>query len=141
MSYRPILTGSWTPEVIDDTGSTSEGQTYNTNNGQYKKIGRFVHIAMQLDITSFGTLTTTQQIRIVGLPFDPSYTQWLPISGMGGASGSSLQTVQAKITPTGAGVIELEIVGTSGNNQICTITNFLSSACFFEMAGVYMTNE
>lgn len=61
--------GTFTPAIADDTLSGAESQTYSRQVGRYTKIGNLVYITLRLTITSLGTLTTTQQARIIGLPF------------------------------------------------------------------------
>jgi len=63
--------GSWTPTLQDDTFSNAESQTYTTQAGRYTKIGDFVHIGFRLTMLSLGTLTTTQDSNVAGLPFIP----------------------------------------------------------------------
>lgn len=67
--------GTWTPGIADDTGSgSSESQTYSRQLGFYTKIGNVVFFRFRLTVTSFGSLTTTEQGVIVGLPFTSSAT-------------------------------------------------------------------
>lgn len=62
--------GTFTPSIADDTlDGSGEGQTYTTQVGRYVKIGNRVWIHGEISITSVGTLTTTQGVRIMGLPF------------------------------------------------------------------------
>tara|TARA_Y100000310_G_scaffold340420_1_gene436142 strand:+ start:769 stop:1578 length:810 start_codon:yes stop_codon:yes gene_type:complete len=61
--------GVFTPTLQDDSGSDSEGQTYTTQVGRYIKIGKMVHIQINLNVLGLGTLTISQYARVAGLPF------------------------------------------------------------------------
>jgi len=69
-----ISTGTWTPTIQDNTQSDAEGQTYNSQVGFYTKIGDSVFFKGFLDISSLGTLTTSEEAKIAGLPFTSSAT-------------------------------------------------------------------
>lgn len=60
--------GLWTP-TIEDTSGGDEGQTYSVQSGSYTRIGNRIFITGKLIITGFGTLTTSEQAFISGLPF------------------------------------------------------------------------
>lgn len=64
-----VEVGTFTPYVSDDTGSSSEGQTYSDQSGVYRKIGDVVFFWLDLTITSLGSLTTTQTAYIRGFPY------------------------------------------------------------------------
>jgi len=61
--------GTFTPTILDSSLSAAESQTYSTQVGSYIKIGNRVWFDLQMDVSSFGTLTTTEPARIGGLPF------------------------------------------------------------------------
>lgn len=61
--------GTFTPELWDNSLSGSESQTYSTQVGFYTRIGNRVFFDIRLVLTSLGSLTTTQDARIGGLPF------------------------------------------------------------------------
>ncbi len=62
--------GTWTPTIMDDSNDgTGEGQVYTTQTGYYWKIGNLCYIYVDIHISNLGTLTTTQQAKIGGLPF------------------------------------------------------------------------
>ena len=62
--------GSFTPSIADASlDGTGEGQTYNVQVGRYTKVGNQVTFSLYVDITSLGTLTTTEGVSIMGLPF------------------------------------------------------------------------
>lgn len=65
--------GTFTATIADDSGDgTGEGQTYSSQSGRYVKVGRYVHFDLNLSVTSLGTLTTSQAVRVYGLPFTSS---------------------------------------------------------------------
>jgi hypothetical protein len=66
--------GTFNPTIQDDSLSDAEGQTYSVNAGDYIKIGDFVYGSAHIVVTSLGTLTTTQIIRIANFPFVPATT-------------------------------------------------------------------
>lgn len=64
--------GTFTPTILDQTLSPSEGQTYTRQDARYVKVGRAVFILIDLTVLSLGTLTVSQQAFIGGLPFVPN---------------------------------------------------------------------
>ena len=60
--------GTWTP-LIDGASSTS-GQSYNTQDGAYTKIGSMVHAQCMINLAAKGTISGF--LRINGLPFNVS---------------------------------------------------------------------
>ena len=66
--------GTWTPTLWDNSLSDGESQGYTTQSGYYVKIGHTVWIWFKLAMSSLGTLTTTQNARIGGLPFTSTAT-------------------------------------------------------------------
>jgi len=81
-------TGSWVPVVMDATLSDSEGQTYSVQTGTYTKVGNVVHCFGTLTMSSLGTLTTTDRIRLGGLPVTASSG----VLQIGYASGLAIAT-------------------------------------------------
>lgn len=73
---RPSLTdfsreGDWTPEIADDSlDGSGEGQAYLRQVGRWTKTGNRVLFNCRVAISDLGTLTTTQQARVVGLPYN-----------------------------------------------------------------------
>jgi len=61
--------GTWTPVLVDSSYSTSEGQTYTTQSARYTRIGRIVFIDCTIQMSSLGTLTTSDAAIIKGLPY------------------------------------------------------------------------
>lgn len=61
--------GTWTPTIQDSSANNGEGQTYNIQEGTYTKIGNRVFFQGLLQITSLGTLTTSDAALLAGFPF------------------------------------------------------------------------
>lgn len=61
--------GTWTPTVQDNSRSNSESQAYDTQLGFYTKIGNLVYFSFTIDLSSLGSLTTSEVANIAGLPF------------------------------------------------------------------------
>jgi hypothetical protein len=66
--------GTWTPFVSDDTGSSTEGQTYSVQVGTYTKIGNTVFVQGRIVMSSLGTLSTGDNVRLNGFPFTSNST-------------------------------------------------------------------
>jgi hypothetical protein len=64
--------GTWTPFVSDDSGSDAEGQTYSVQVGTYTKIGNTVFVQGRIVMSSLGTLSTGDNVRLNGFPFTSS---------------------------------------------------------------------
>ena len=133
--------GTFTPAIADATlNGTSEGQTYHSSTiGRYTRIGRQVHVYGHVNITSSGTMTSTDGVNIVGFPFtalaigslnasfhfgslnNGNISQYAHISGFV-AAGTSY--VQMKEWNTAAGVSSFQI-------------QELSSSANFNFSGTY----
>lgn len=98
-----MSSGTWTPTVQDSSLSDAEGQTYTANTGVYRAIGDTVFISGSISISGLGTLTTSDQVHLAGLPFASAN----PSTGKGGITcyyGSSLGiTANSHITGVPAG--------------------------------------
>ena len=107
---------SFTPNLWDNSSSSSEGQTYTTQLGYYTRIGNMVTFNIRLIATSLGTLTTGETARI-SLPLTSSATKErasVAISEVGGMSITSGQSVHGVIS-AGADYISLQLTdGASG---------------------------
>ena len=92
--------GTWTPHLMDSSGSTDEGATYSTQTGNYTRIGNRVFFNLRIVATSLGTLTTSSSARI-SMPFDggdsgPSAFMTADFSGGGVTAGQSVQAYIAQ---------------------------------------------
>jgi hypothetical protein len=62
--------GTFTVTIADETlNGTSEGQAYSAQGGFYTKVGRKVQVQFRVSISDLGTMTTSNQASIMGLPF------------------------------------------------------------------------
>jgi len=59
----------FTPVIWDSSFSDAESQTYGTRGGSAVKYGRFCWGAFQMDVSSLGTLTTSQGGYVGNMPF------------------------------------------------------------------------
>lgn len=67
--------GSFTPSIGDNgLDGSGEGQGYTTQVGRYTKIGNRVYFNLTVLISDLGTLTTTEAMRVLGLPFTSNST-------------------------------------------------------------------
>ena len=84
--------GEFTPGIGDNNfDGSGEGQTYSAQVGLYTKIGNMVFWSLDMTISSLGTLTTTHQGRITGLPFTSNSTAARKWGGsVGFASGLAI---------------------------------------------------
>ena len=87
---------SWTPTLLDDSLSPSEGQTYSVASGTYSRSANKVFFKGIMTLTSIGTLGTGESARIGGLPFSSSSTaNTQSVINIGYGTGLSLPAVNA----------------------------------------------
>lgn len=91
--------GTFTPTLQDTSLSDGEGQTYTTQLGFYTKIGNVVEISITLNLSSKGTLTAGNQVRIAGLPYTAENTTDKS-GGVYGVAGQGY-TITANTSVTG----------------------------------------
>lgn len=119
--------GTWTPALFDFTLSDSEGQTYSTQVGTYTKIGDVVHVQGNMVLTSLGTLTTSDQASVGGLPFAAENTAGnLQFIGVGLGSGFSL-TAGFNVTgyiPIGASRVALQTWDVAAGTTSLLVSEF-----------------
>lgn len=113
--------GTWTPTIQDDSGSPSEGQTYSIQSGTYTRIGNTVVCECQIAVTSLGTLSVGQAVRIGGLPFTSSASVNFSSAIVGSATGLTLSAVSpiTGVIAAGATVMGLyKWVATTGSTTL-----------------------
>lgn len=114
--------GTWTPTIQDDSRSDAEDQAYTAQVGIYTKIGRVVYIECELATSSLGTLTTSENVVIAGLPFTSSSTITNPGLAIGFANGLALPVAQDSLTifvAANGTIIKLQIwEATDGPNDL-----------------------
>jgi len=134
--------GTWTPQLADNSGDgTGESQGYATQVGTYTKLGRVVSIQGVLEMSSLGSLTTSQSARILGLPFAPSTLSNLRQSfAVGRGSGLNLPAAYASVslaTRNGISYIEGKVWdGTAGGSDF--LISEWSASGRIEFAGTYI---
>lgn len=132
--------GTFTPELWDDSLSGSEGQTYSQQAGFYTKIGNRVFFTVWMTVTSLGTLTTTQNIKIGGLPFTSASTvdsQGSIYSGYNVNNTLSTGQAVAGFVATGVNYLWLYAWRISGGTANMLISHFSSSGSIM-VSGHYL---
>ena len=112
--------GAITPELWDNTLAT-EGTppTYTLQTGSYTKIGNRVFFELRVKISALGGLTTSENIRVGGLPF---------------ASSSTVNT-ETSINAGWASALTLPAVGTSIGGYINPNTSYIVLSAFDATTG------
>lgn len=132
--------GTFTPEIADDDNDGSgESQAYTTQVGRYVKVGKLVSIQINLKTSSLGSLTTTQQARIVGLPFAAAdgIGQTLGVSiGDALAVGTAGYTVSGWRTLAGAATIDAWLWDATTGVTFMALSKYSSDGRFF-IGGTY----
>jgi len=101
--------GTWTPTII---GGTSGSSTFSDPVARYTKVGRLVHVS--LEITSITKSTLSGVLRITGLPFaEPNVNNPTGVLRWNGISVSGGNTILAYI-PKSANYIELQAFDGTG---------------------------
>lgn len=133
--------GTWTPTLQDSSLSDAEGQTYSLQEGHYLRIGSIVFITCAINMTSLGTLTTTDPAYIGGLPFTPSAT--LYGGGVTSYLGASLNiTAGGSITGTinpGSSEILLRQWNSATGSPTTTVATITASGDIY-LQGFYLTD-
>lgn len=114
---------SWTPVLLDDSLSPSEGQTYAIQYGTYSRVGNKVFYKGNMQMSSLGTLTTGQTARIGGLPFTSSNianSQSAMVIGF--ASGLSVGAVNGLTGFIGAGLAHVDLQKFSATSGTANLT-------------------
>ena len=120
---------TFTPALADDSlDGSGESQTYAAQVGHYTKIGREVFFQLRLIVTSLGSLTTTQQARIVGMPFtSANVSNLLQSVAVGEASAMSLDNAGEAVSghlSINANDIALRAWDTTAGQSILKVSEF-----------------
>lgn len=67
--YALVEVGTFTPTLNDSATAADESQAYNEQVGNYTKIGNRVFFDISIELSSKGTLTSSAQVHIHGLPY------------------------------------------------------------------------
>lgn len=101
---------SWTPVLMDDTLSPTEGQTASIAQGSYRLVGNTVFFNGTLQMSSLGSLTVGQTARIGGLPFNSAnIANSLGVVNIGFSSGLALGATLALTAYVGVNVKHLTL--------------------------------
>lgn len=130
--------GTFTPHLVDNTLSTSEGQTYSKQIGKYVKIDKLVLIEIEIILTSLGTLTGTDSAHILDLPFSLDATHRCGFkvtfaSGLAIPAGSYITTS----TAVGTTHTTLRVWSAAGGPIPGTISH-LTNSSRIELSGSYI---
>jgi hypothetical protein len=104
--------GDFTPTILDSSLDPNEGQTYGDQVGHYVKTGDLVWFTLRVEVTSVGTLNTSEGIKIGGLPFsasadDPDGISVFPVFCAGTNLTATGQSIQARIVAPGDDYLRL----------------------------------
>jgi hypothetical protein len=129
--------GTFTPSVADNSNDGSgESQSYTVQAGMYTRIGQMVFGRIQVVVDSLGSLTTSEAMKIMGLPFTSRNLHGstgggflltalgLAIpdnSSVGGFINSNVAYVRMMVSDvtTGSRVLLLSEYSADGNIDIC----------------------
>ena len=115
--------GTFTPGIGDASlDGSGEGQTYSIQVGRYTKIGHRLFFQLRVAISDLGTLTTSEQCRVTGLPFtSKNVTNALSSCDVSIGSGLAITAghkVSANISPNVAFINMQLWDATTGNTAL-----------------------
>jgi len=67
-STSAVTSGTFTPTLGDDLSITNRSQAYNTQVGNYTKVGNRLFFDLTVELSSKGSMTASNQVFIGGLP-------------------------------------------------------------------------
>jgi len=67
-STSAVTSGTFTPTLGDDTSITNRSQAYNTQVGNHTKVGNRIFFDLTIELSSKGSMTSSNQVFIGGLP-------------------------------------------------------------------------
>lgn len=132
--------GTFTPEIADNNlNGSGEGQVYNYRVGRYVRIGRIVTFELAVSISSLGTLTTSQQTNIVGLPVTSANISNMDAACTVGGCGSMAITagyaVTARIVENASYIVALLFDSGTGTSNL--LLSELSAGGSIRVSGTY----
>ena len=130
--------GTFTPVLLDTTYNPSESQTYYTQNGIYTRIGDMCFFTLDVHVNSLGTLSTSVNAYVGGLPFtcDGNATRWSVVVGYASSLVQSAETSMAGRVVAGTNRIELEQWDSTGGMTNTTIAE-VSAGGDLTISGFY----
>ena len=128
--------GVFTPTIQDASLVDTEGQTYNTQLGEFTVYGDWVFFDLHIDLLSSGTLLGSGPVNIANLPIP------MKADGMGAVLvGETISMnltgalqITGKFDPATQSIRLMELSATAGHGSV-TITRFQNGA--FKMSGFY----
>lgn len=137
-SFGQIQT--WTPEIWDSSYSGAESQTYGPDNaGSYVRLGNIVFITGRLDITSIGTLTTTETARLGNLPYNVATESALHIGYAAGVSITAGVSLHGNFA-IGTKSVALRMFNLTSGTGPVLISNITGTGDLV-FSGFYITND
>ena len=115
--------GTFDPTVLDSSLDPDESQAYGSRSGRYIKIGDLVTFQLQVIMSSFGSLTTSEQCRVGGLPFTSNSSNPISTYVVWGESIS----VTAGVTLSCRHTTNTSYIGMTANDSGTGTTDFLLS--------------
>jgi len=134
--------GVWTPTFADHSlDGTGEGQVYSVQLGNYTKIGRVVYFSFSCTISNLGTMVTSQNVSVMGLPYPSKnvgqYSATASVSQMDSAAITALSSPTGAITPNVSHIQLFQFNQTTGI-AILTVAQ-LSAGGSVRASGFYIT--
>jgi hypothetical protein len=119
----PYEEGTWTPQICDESlDGSGEGQVYSLQLGTYTKLGRVVTIDFSVTISNLGTLTTSQNARVLGLPFTSKnlgdYSATASMSQLSSAAITALSSPTGQINSNSTNMQIFQFDQTTGSGII-----------------------
>lgn len=146
LGYEPTIDeeGDFTPGIADNSlDGSGESQTYSVQVGRYALIGEWCFFNLRFLITSLGTLTTANQVRVVGLPFTSnSLSNSQAAVYVGRATSLALPTADQSVSGDivlNSTNIELYIWDATGG-QTTFLLSELSAGAGVILGGMYRVN-
>ena len=123
--------GTWTPELT--FGGANTGIVTPVKRGVYTKVGRLVHVAAELVLTSKGTSTGTAVIT--GLPFTAAHASYALVVGVAGNLNLASGTLYAGVN-TNSAEVRFYVTPPTGAIVIASDTQFTDTTGF-RLTGSY----
>ncbi len=137
VSFQAPYSQTWTPVLMDDTLSASEGQTYAAQEGTYMQIGNLVMFKGRIKMTSLGTLTSGEQAHI-GLPITSASSGGASSVYCGKATNISTAHPVSGVIEDGAVAIDLWVWDTATGGTIFFITEMTSAGELYFSGSYYV---
>ena len=134
--------GTWTAQLWDNSNGAGESVAYEANGqiGFYQRIGNRVFYNFRIYLSDLGTLTTSQNAKIGGLPFQQNATTASNSGGsttyIYGLNSGAATNIMMMVEPGGAAALTL--YQSSAGNADAVLVSEVSSDGLIQGAGHYM---